>query len=337
MRILAQLACLAVGFAPFGAAVPAHAEVALEGTFLASDSCPAFQSIRRQTNPGDIKVEAGKSYELFAGNKPSPSHFMIKIEGAQPERRWVEVRCGTHMVPADGEPMPAPQPGPSPQPDRIDMILAISWQPGFCETKPDKTECQSQTEDRFDATHLSLHGLWPQPRANVYCQVPQADISNDKAGKWDQLPEVIVEAATRAELDKVMPGTQSRLERHEWIKHGACYGDTMEAYFADSLQLMRQLNESPVQALFAGRIGAELSSDEIADAFEEAFGAGAGSRIRVSCSNDPSNGRRMIGEITIALSGPIDSATKIADLIFAAAPTDDRGCPKGVVDKARFQ
>ena len=337
MRILNVLSYLAAGCALFGAALPARAEVALEGTFLASEVCPAFQSIRRQTNPGDIKVEAGKSYELFAGNKPSPSHFLIKVEGAQPERRWVEVRCGTHMVPADGGPVPGPQPGPTPQPESIEMILAISWQPGFCETKPDKVECQSQTEDRFDASHFSLHGLWPQPRANVYCQVPEGEIANDKASKWDQLPEVVLEAATRTELEKVMPGAQSKLDRHEWTKHGTCYGDTMEVYYADSLQLMRQLNESPVQALFAGRIDAELSSDEISDAFEESFGAGAGSRIRVSCSNDPSNGRRMIGEITIALSGPIDSSTKIADLMFAAAPTNDRGCPKGIVDKAGFQ
>ena len=42
-----------------------------------------------------------------------------------------------------------------------DYVLAASWQPSFCETKPDKDECESQTGDRFDATHFAIHGLWP--------------------------------------------------------------------------------------------------------------------------------------------------------------------------------
>ena len=51
-------------------------------------------------------------------------------------------------------------------------VLAASWQPAFCETRPAKPECLSQTEDRVDATGFSLHGLWPQPVDNVYCGVP---------------------------------------------------------------------------------------------------------------------------------------------------------------------
>ena len=39
--------------------------------------------------------------------------------------------------------------------------------------------------------------------------------------------------ATRADLDLVMPGTQSDLERHEWFKHGTCYSDTPEEFKED--------------------------------------------------------------------------------------------------------
>mgnify|MGYP000412690523 CR=1 FL=1 len=44
---------------------------------------------------------------------------------------------------------------------------------------------------------------------------------------------------------------------------------------------------------------------------------------------DPSNGRRLIGEITIGLSGEIDDEANLSDLIFAAAPTDDDPLPPG--------
>ena len=48
-------------------------------------------------------------------------------------------------------------------------VLAISWEPAFCEDHEGKSECQRETEQTFDATHFSLHGLWPQPKGNFYC------------------------------------------------------------------------------------------------------------------------------------------------------------------------
>jgi ribonuclease T2 len=327
------------------AAVPAAAEVRLEGYFIAQDECAATQSIRTGANPGTIVTEIGRAYDMLAGNKPAPSHFLIRVPGATPDRRWVSTGCGVHAMDAGGTPAPVTPPvgggqgggeGPASS-GRPDHVLAASWQPGFCETKPDKAECVSQTDDRFDASHFALHGLWPQPRSNVFCQVSPDMAAADKAGRWQDLPEVALPAELRAELGKVMPGTASFLERHEWIKHGTCYGDTMEEYFADSLAVMAALNASPVRDLFAASIGATLTSAQIRDAFDAAFGPGAGSRVRIACVTDPSNGRRLIGELTIGLSGEIDGETSLSDLIFAAAPTADAGCPQGIVDAAGLQ
>ena len=53
-------------------------------------------------------------------------------------------------------------------------MLAVTWQPAFCQLHARKPECGSQTSDRFDATHFTLHGLWPQPRAKEYCGVSAA-------------------------------------------------------------------------------------------------------------------------------------------------------------------
>jgi len=213
-----------------------------------------------------------------------------------------------------------------------DYVIAFSWQPAFCETGAGqgKPECASQTEDRFDATNFALHGLWPQPRTNVYCNIPAEQVKLDKDRKWSQLDDVALEAETAAELDKVMPGRQSRLDLHEWVKHGSCYnGEPAEEYFADSLAVMRALNASPARELFAANIGREVATVDIQEAFEEAFGPDAGKRIRVACTRD--GNRRIITEITLGLSGEIGEEPDMAALI-AAAPVTDPGCPGGVVD-----
>lgn len=308
-------------------APPAWAQTKMTGSFVASRACAAKQAIKGNKNPGNIETEIGRSYDLLGANKTHPTHYFIRVPGADPERRWVAVDCG-RVTGAEGEAVQAPAPAKSGKPE---YVLALSWQPAFCETKPDKRECKTQTADRFDAQNFTLHGLWPQPNGNFYCGVSGADRANDK-GNWDKLPEVSLDAATRKELETVMPGVQSQLDRHEWIKHGVCYGKDQQAYFADALRLTREVNGSAAQAFMSMNIGKEVSPMQIRAVFDQAFGAGAGERVRVSCARV--SGRRMIGEITIGLSGPVTAETTLKDLIHAAAPTNDAGCPSGVVDAA---
>ncbi|TGW06514.1 ribonuclease, partial [Mesorhizobium sp. M2D.F.Ca.ET.145.01.1.1] len=186
-------------------------------------------------------------------------------------------------------------------------------------------------------TNFTLHGLWPQPNSPFYCQASASDKANDNPAHWQDLPPVNLDADTRAELDKVMPGTASKLERHEWIKHGTCYGKSQQEYFSDALHLMREVNSSPVRDLFARSIGGKLTADQIRGAFDQAFGAGAGDRVRVSCVIDPSNGRRLIGELTLGLAGPIGPNSSLKDLLLASVPTNKAGCPTGTVDAIGFQ
>ena len=317
----------------------ARAEVPLDGSFVAGENCSAFQSIRKQSNP--VALEAGHSYQIVAANKEAASHFLIIVPGATPERRWAPVGCGKREGGAPMNQATAPEPQPDSgqaqggdKGERTQYVLAASWQPAFCETKPDKVECQTQTPERFDASHFALHGLWPQPRSVGYCRVEQPQIEDDKAGRWDQLPAVMLRPATAEELDKVMPGTQSHLERHEWTKHGTCYGTTADEYFADALALMRALNGSAVQQLFASHAGHFLSFADIGKAFDQSFGVGAGRRVRMQCARD--NGRLIISELTIGLTGNITPQSSLADLIAAAQPTKSE-CPGGIVDVAGQQ
>ena len=318
---------------------PARADVKMNGTFVADSACPATQAIKSGKNPGNVSTQAGQSYQLLAGNKDQPTHYLVQVPGADPERRWVKISCG-HVTGGNAatQAAPAEQTKPSQAASgKPEYVFALSWQPAFCETKASKPECKAQNPAEFDASHFTLHGLWPQPNGNFYCQVSPSEKANDTPAHWGDLPPVDLDAGTRAELEKVMPGTASKLERHEWIKHGTCYGKNQQEYFSDALNLMRTVNASPVRDLFTRSIGRQLTSEQIRNAFDQAFGAGAGDRGRVSCLVDPSSGRRMIGELTLGLSGPIGPDSKLADLLKASAPTSKAGCPKGTVDAIGFQ
>lgn len=217
---------------------------------------------------------------------------------------------------------------------RTQYILAINWQPAFCETQPDRSECESQTERRFDASHFALHGLWPQPRSREYCGLDEQTIRLDEAGEWNRLPAPQLSFRLKAELSIAMPGTQSGLDRHEWITHGTCYGSDAEAYFADSLAMLKAVNTSPVADLFASAIGEELTQSEVRAAFDDAFGSGAGKRVRLNCVDD--DGQQLISELTIGLTGDIDGSDSFAARIMEARPTDG-GCASGFVDPVGLQ
>src|SRR6185312_13819755 len=135
----------------------------------------------------------------------------------------------------------------------------------------------------FAAAHVSLHGLWPQPRGRQYCNVAPNLQQLDRDHDWKDLPEPDLSATTLSRLATVMPGVQSKLQRHEWIVHGTCFGSTADSYFARAAELAEAVDASKVSLLFATNIGKSLSAEAIRAAFDEAFGAGAGARVTVSC------------------------------------------------------
>ncbi|TFF27434.1 ribonuclease T [Jiella endophytica] len=346
----------------------ASAQEPLEGYVIARKACNATISIRNAASESGTVLDLERAYQLIGENRTNGTHYYVVVPGAEPSRRWIDKSCGDWVkLVARGEAFERPggggaggtgdtdtdvdddmadagdgggstggtpsgggQTGSPPR----NFVLAISWQPAFCETHGSKAECKSQTEARFDADHFTLHGLWPQPRGLEYCGVSAGQKSDDKAGRWDRLPAVAVDDETRAALSKVMPGTQSMLERHEWTRHGTCYQEAEDAYFDDALAVIGKINASRVRELFAGAIGRSLTRAEIRAAFDEAFGAGAGERVRVACSRD--GDRRLIGELTIGLVGEITEDPDVAALIAAAKPTDG-GCSDGIVDKVGFQ
>jgi ribonuclease T2 len=326
-------------FAALVLATAAMAQVKLQGQFMATQNCPALLSIKKGTNPGDVSVKTGSPYRLLGKNKDVATHYWIEVPGANPGQRWVALNCGTTDVadaapPISGAAVNTPQgtvkPKPKPKGPKDGKpfyVLALSWEPAFCEKMKGKAECTNETATSYEASHLSLHGLWPQPRRNVFCGVDLATAALDDQHQWEKLPEPQMSAETKAALDKVMPGTQSVLQRHEWIKHGTCYpGRNADTYFKDAVRLVNDVNASAVQVFVAANIGKTIQTSDLRAKFDEAYGKGAGDRVRVSCSPDG-----MISELTIGLKGDISAGTKLGELIAASEPTD-AGCPSGLID-----
>ncbi|MCQ0989093.1 ribonuclease T2 family protein [Jiella marina] len=344
--------------------VSAAAQEPLDGFVIARQACDATPSIRNAENERGTTLTVGQAYELLGENRANGSHYYVEVPGTSPSRRWIEKRCGDWVkLLARGEAFDRGTPAPGTGSDQGSgngasqpvadetgagagegaetsrelartLVLAISWQPAFCERASNRPECRSQTGDRFDADHFSLHGLWPQPRRVEYCGVAPSDRAADQAGSWGELDSVAVDEATRQELARQMPGTQSHLDRHEWVKHGTCYGTSADEYFDDSLAVLEAINASAVRDLFAGAVGERLTRSEIRAAFDQAFGPGAGERVRVSCSQD--GGRTLIGELTIGLVGEIEAEPDVASLMAAARPTNG-GCREGLVDAVGLQ
>ncbi len=305
--------------------LPAQASVKLNDQFKATQGCEAYQSLRKQTNPGNIRLTTDTIYPVTAKNKEDATYYHLKIDGVEPSLRWVSVNCGELLGSTDGG-----------TPSNPSTLLAISWQPAFCETHQNKIECQAQTENSFDADNFTLHGLWPQPRNNIYCDVTEQIKSLDKAKKWSELPPIQLSEPLSQELAIKMPGVASDLHLHEWYKHGTCYSDTPEEYYQESLNLLDQLNNSPVQDLFAANIGNYLTSSDIRGKFNETFGNNAGSKVTVSCrrDNEPTN-RRMIVELKLNFKGDIEPETLMTDL-FANGKSVVSDCNIGEIDRVGF-
>lgn len=308
----------------------AQAQVKISGSLTATQACPAFQSIRKATNPGAVTLQPGRAYQIIAKNKDEATHYQVLIEGAEPAQRWVEIGCGqtdaNAAAPAPGA-APAPVPARAAGGQRATHLLSMSWEPAFCGQHADKVECAPGAPTN-DGAKLALHGLWPQPRGKMYCGADPAAVAADRRHDWASLPEPDMTAQTRQRLAAVMPGVQSGLQRHEWIVHGTCFGTTPDVYFNRASQLGEAVNAGPVRELFARNVGRTLDADQIRAAFDAAYGQGAGQRVVVSCSRGP---RPIISEVRVFLAGDVAGSAPLADLIAAAQPLPDAGCRSGLV------
>ena len=305
----------------------------IESQFLAQEDCPATVGIQRP--PDATRLRKGDRYQAVGLNRQSGDFLQVRVPGGKPELRWVRLSCGQ----LQNTGMPAQENPSAPSISSTGrkagkLLLSLSWQPAFCESKPEKPECRSQTVSRFDADHFSLHGLWPQPQGREYCLVSPQDRATDERRRWDALPRLNLQPATNDRLNQAMPGTASALERHEWIRHGSCFGSDPDTYFRTALSLLEQVNQSKLRDTLATHLGEPMSARELKSAFEASFGKGTGQALGVRCSRDGQ--RQLISEIRIKLKQPLYDTTPLKDALDLSSPAFDN-CDAGVVDRVGLE
>ncbi len=224
------------------------------------------------------------------------------------------------------------RPAPAVAGDFDYYVLALSWEPAFCEKVPGAMECKTLTSARYDATRLILHGLWPNKigdatHAYGYCGVPEEWKQLDKPATWCELPPLALSDETERDLTTYMPGWGSYLERHEWYKHGICSGLTPEQYYAASSALVVKFGETALGRYLAAHVGESVSAEALFGAFELEFGAGNRGALRLFCSDI--KGVPTLAEIFVTLKAPLP-AGELRDMIAPAESSGRGTCPSAV-------
>jgi ribonuclease T2 len=207
-------------------------------------------------------------------------------------------------------------------------LLALSWQNAFCETHRKVKECKRGffAKTRYTDTAFGLHGLWPQPRSNIYCGVSAEDKKFDKNHQWNRLPKLNLSSSTIKELKKVMAGYDSNLHRHEWIKHGTCSNMSADKYYSRAISLTKQLNNSKVGKLFKNNIGKKITLNQVKFKMNQDFGANSTKQVELRCRNG------LITELWIHLKGDSDNLKEL----FNNNKTISSKCKEGRVDRVGF-
>ncbi|MBN1486940.1 MAG: hypothetical protein JW981_04810 [Anaerolineae bacterium] len=209
-------------------------------------------------------------------------------------------------------------------------VLALSWEPAFCETEPGKIECVTQVAGRYDATNFVLHGLWPNiendPYHNFgYCDLSRELVAQDKEGDWCAMPELDLSETVWEDLTDFMPGASSCLHNHEWYKHGICAGMSEDSYYALSNQLVSLFSQTDFNRYVAERVGSGVSRQELLAQFDAEFGPDASDYLSLRC--DKVDGTTLLTEIQLVLKKDLSEPYDFSELFPAASVPLNGSCP----------
>ncbi|MGF1727282.1 ribonuclease T2 family protein [Photobacterium nomapromontoriensis] len=258
------------------------AAVKIEGTFIATQSCPAFQSIKKKSNPGQHKTTVGEKYQARLLNKPNGDWVQLSIPNAKPSLRWVNIQCGKQPLSLHSTTVPTPKKQTDSKQCQTaglydSYVLAVSWQPGFCEHgkfKTNKPECAAIKNAQRPVHNLTLHGLWPNRRQ---CGIQYGYCRPDNKMELSQ--------STIETIAPWMPNFyyQTDFGQYQWKKHGSCQSRPDDEYFLLATNLVKQVDSSPIGDYIKGHIGRTISIANFEKNMVQALGQQATKRIQLSC------------------------------------------------------
>lgn len=296
---------LAIYFAPINvlASVPAN------GTLLATQTCEAYISKNKRTNPDHAKLTVNQGYAVIEVNKAdNPSWYRLHIPNAAPRERWVADDCGVADVQIRKKNRVSNE---CSKPGLEDgYVLALSWQPSFCESHRDKPECQVTDKQSYQARNFTLHGLWPSKRE---CGIHYGFCGEveSKPADFCRYPALSLYAEVRNNLKQVMPSAAagSCLQRHVWFKHGTCQSQwSVDEYFEVAIDLTRQFNASGIGHFMARNIGELVSEDAFIKRINDAYGRNTHKNIELKC-----NAKNLV-DVYIYLTNNIDEKRELSGL-----------------------
>lgn len=292
----------------------------VEGSFQATKTCQAYLSKNNKTNPDNRQVQPQQTYRLLEINRQTnPDWLRIQISEPNSTVRWVAAYCGVADYRINDPSSCNQNPGLADS-----YVLALSWQPAFCQTygyEAGKPECLQLNAKSYQASHLVLHGLWPnqnncgqsygfcnaEPQKS-HCDYPALSLSKDVAET----------------LNVLMPSFAfgSCLERHEWYKHGSCQILTQDAYFSLALRLTKEADLTPLGQFLHEHVGEKVARKQLEELVRASFGKEATRKVYLGCKNG------LLVDIFIQLP-PLIPASESLESLVSKAPELKRyeGCP----------
>ncbi|NOK23593.1 ribonuclease T2 family protein, partial [Corallococcus carmarthensis] len=164
-------------------------------------------------------------------------------------------------------------------------LLALTWAPTFCRTHPDKEECE-HLEDTFGATHLTLHGLWPQfndeEARELNCTYPAFCGGLCECKNSDAPSRCFPDPATiPPAMGTYGPGFVTDnffLANHEWPKHGSCTGMDARTYFQSNIDALLSLpGDQGTPAALRDNVGGSVKLEDLRASF------GQGDSVAFAC------------------------------------------------------
>lgn len=289
------------------------------GSFAATQSCEAFSSFAKRTNPGDVKISAGTSYTVREINKVDYDWVRIEVPGAQPALRWVQRECGKPAL-EDQQASRLPEGASgavcSAANQQDSYVLAITWQPGFCEhTKYNgkKPECDAMNGGTLEAKTLSLHGLWPNKKE---CGTQYGSCSGQPF------------ALSKDTIEKIAPWMpnffyERTFGAYEWNKHGKCQSLPPDDYFIKAVSAVRVVNESEVGKIVLGNTGKSIRVSDFFDRVKARYGEKVADTITLVCTQ-----HKYLQEIRVSLALDFATDRELPQLVANAKPAASRavGC-----------
>jgi ribonuclease T2 len=198
-------------------------------------------------------------------------------------------------------------------------ILALSWQPGFCEHVRSglrKPECVAMAKGQITIDHLTLHGLWPNNRAcgKEYGHCPG--------------PSLRLRQETTTYIQPWMPNFYygNDFGEYQWRKHGTCQqGLDDDAYFRKAVDAVITINNSLAGQYLRQSTGGRFSKKRFLEKIVQEVGdAGAADNVLLLCQGE------YLYEIRMILDPQFEESSGLASMMKGALPLriapEGRGC-----------